>query len=43
MFGVDASTNNKNWSADNIQLIMQGDITFTPSKATRSGLFTRGS
>lgn len=33
MFGVDASANNKNWSADNIQLIMQGDITFTPSKA----------
>jgi hypothetical protein len=32
MFGTDATSNNKNWSADNIQLIMQGDITFTPSK-----------
>lgn len=32
MFGIDASTNNKNWTPNNIQLIMQGDITFVQSK-----------
>jgi hypothetical protein len=31
IFGSDAAPNNRNWSPDNIQLVMQGDISFVPA------------